>query len=142
MTGNAVVYVPAGGSVNFSGSNDGITLQNGATLQLYVGAQSVTIAGKGVVNPGSAVNFQYYGLPSNTSISITGNGNFTGAIDAPNADIALSGFGSSGGFIGSIIGNTLKMNGDVQFHYDEALAKLGPIRGYIVTSWNEVNPNN
>ena len=142
VTDNVVVYVPAGGTVNFSGSKDGITLANGATLTMYVGATSVTISGNGIVNPGSALNFQYYGLPSNTSISISGNGNFTGAIDAPSAALTLNGFGSNGGFIGSCIVNSVTMNGDIKFHYDEALAKLGPIRGYIVTSWNEVNPNN
>ena len=142
VTGNAVVYVPAGGSVSFSGTKDGITLATGATLTMYVGAASVTIAGNGIVNPGSALNFQYYGLPTNTSISISGNGDFSGAIDAPNAALAMNGFGNNGSFIGSCVVNTVTMNGGVQFHYDEALAKLGPIRGYIVTSWNEVNPNN
>ena len=142
VTGNAVVYVPAGGTVSFSGSKDGITLANGATLTMYVGATSVTISGNGIVNPGSALNFQYYGLPTNTSISVSGNGDFSGAIDAPSAALAMNGFGNNGSFIGSCIVNTVTMNGGVQFHYDEALAKLGPIRGYIVTSWNEVNPNN
>src|SRR5207244_4168088 len=54
VTGNVVVYVPAGGSVNFSG-NDAITLVGTATLQLYVGATSVTLGGNGIVNPGSAL---------------------------------------------------------------------------------------
>ena len=142
VTGNAVVYVPAGGSVNFTGSKDGITLSPSATLTMYVGAASVTIAGNGIVNPGSALNFQYYGLPTNTSISVSGNGDFSGAIDAPSAALTMNGFGNNGSFIGSCIVNSVTMNGGVQFHYDEALAKLGPIRGYIVTSWNEVNPNN
>jgi hypothetical protein len=30
------------------------------------------------------------------------------------------------------------MNGHLNFHYDEALGKRGPSRGFIITSWNEI----
>jgi hypothetical protein len=30
------------------------------------------------------------------------------------------------------------MNGHFKFHYDEALASMGPGNGYIVTAWNEI----
>jgi hypothetical protein len=32
------------------------------------------------------------------------------------------------------------MNGHFQFHYDEALRKYGPYRGFILTSWDEMMP--
>ena len=41
-------------------------------------------------------------------------------------------------FVGSCITQTVNMNGNFKFHYDEALAKVGPTRDYIVTSWTEL----
>jgi len=38
------------------------------------------------------------------------------------------------------ITDTVQMNGHFQFHYDEALADLGPDNGYIIDTWNELNP--
>jgi len=141
VTGDVVVYVPAGGTVSFTGQG-GITLAAGATLKLYVGAASASISGKGVINPGSALNFQYYGLPSNTSLSISGNGGFNGSVYAPSAALTLGGGGSDIlDFVGSCITKTVTLNGHFKFHYDEALAKVGPMRDYVVASWTEVAAN-
>ncbi|HKS37127.1 MAG TPA: hypothetical protein VJW76_08060, partial [Verrucomicrobiae bacterium] len=141
VTGDVVVYVPAGGTVSFTG-NSGITLNTGATLKVYVGAASADISGKGVINPGSALNFQYYGLPSNTSLTFGGNAAFTGSVYAPSAALSLGGGGSDlYDFVGSCIVNTVKMNGHFKFHYDEALAKVGPMRDYVVTTWTELGPD-
>jgi hypothetical protein len=118
-----------------------IQLAPGATLKLYVGGSSGSIAGNGVVNPGIPMNFIYYGLPGNTSLSYSGNGTFTGVIYAPNADFTLNGGGNSTyDFVGASISKTVSMNGHFNFHYDEALAKYGPKRGFVVTSWNEMTP--
>jgi len=140
VTGHVVVYVPAGGSVSFSGQ-EGITLAPGATLKVYSGAASASISGKGVINPGGALNFQYYGLPTNTSLSLGGNAAFAGSIYAPSANLTLGGGGSDiYDFVGSCIVGTVTMNGHFKFHYDEALAKIGPPRDYIGTSWAEMSP--
>jgi hypothetical protein len=140
VTGDVVVYVPAGGSVSFTGQ-EGITLLAGANLKIYVGATTASIAGKGIINPGSALNVQYYGLPTNTGISISGNGGFIGSIYAPSANLTLGGGGTEiSDFIGSCIVGTVTMNGHFKFHYDEALARIGPPRDYIGTSWAEMSP--
>ena len=94
------------------------------------------------VNPGSALNFEYFGLPTNTSIALSGNAAFTGSIYAPSAALTLGGGGSTTyDFVGSTITATVTMNGHFKFHYDESLARLGPSRGYVVSSWNEISPN-
>jgi hypothetical protein len=117
-----------------------ITLAPGASLKLYVGG-SGAIGGNGIVNPGSALDFIYYGLPSNTSLSFSGNAAFTGVIYAPNAAFTMNGGGSSTyDFVGASITKTVTMNGHFNFHYDEALSKYGPSRGFVVTSWNEMSP--
>jgi hypothetical protein len=139
VTGNAVLYVS--GNVSLSG-NASITIAPGASLKLYVAGASASLGGNGVVNvAGNATNFFYYGLPNNTSLSFRGNGTFKGVIYAPNANFTLNGSGSgSDDFIGASITKTVTMNGHFHFHYDEALRKYGPPRGYIVTSWNEMTP--
>lgn len=137
VTGDAVLYVT--GSVSMSG-NASITVATNASLQMYVGGASASLGGNGVVNAaGNATNFYYYGLPSNTSLSMTGNGEFTGVIYAPEAAFSLNGGGSGDqDFVGASISSTVQMNGHFKFHYDENLSKVGPSRGFTVDSWNEV----
>jgi hypothetical protein len=139
VRGDAVLLVTD--TINLSGQ-DSITIASGKTLKLYMSGASANLGGNGVINQaGNATNFSYYGLPANTSLSISGNGAFSGTIYAPNADLALNGGGNDAvDFIGATITKTSTMNGHFNFHYDEALSKFGPSRGYIVTSWNEMTP--
>ena len=39
------------------------------------------------------------------------------------------------------ITESAKLNGHFNFHYDEALRKFGPFRGYVISSWNEMAPS-
>jgi hypothetical protein len=56
-------------------------------------------------------------------------------------DFDLNGSGATQtDFIGASVSKTVSMNGHFNFHYDEALKKLGPPRGFIVTSWDEMSP--
>lgn len=140
VTGHAVLYVT--GNFSMSG-NSYIEISPGASLKLYVGGASASIGGNGILNnAGNALNFMYYGLPSNTSVSVVGNGTIIGTIYAPNADLTLAGGGTSDtDFMGASVAKTTKMNGHFKFHYDEALKPFGPTRGYVVTSWNELPPD-
>ena len=89
---NTVLYVT--GNVSLTG-NALINLAPGGKLTLYVGGTSSSIGGNGVLNPGSAANFIYYGLANNTSLDIHANAAFTGVIYAPQADLSLGGSGSN-----------------------------------------------
>jgi hypothetical protein len=139
VTGNATLWVTD--DVNI-GSGEFIELAPGASLKLYVSAPSAVIGGSGIINSdGYAKNFQYYGLPTNTSINYKGNSSFTGTINAPQADLKLGGGGTTDyDYIGSCVVNTLTMNGHFHIHYDEAL-RPNVSNGYLVSSWNEVDPN-
>ena len=107
--------------------------------QFNASAAHPSLGGNGIVNPGDAMNFQYYGMPSNTTLSYSGNAAFTGVIYAPNADFTLGGGGNGiYDFVGASVTSTVKMNGHFHFHYDENLKRIGPSRGYIITSWNEI----
>jgi Tfp pilus assembly protein PilX len=140
VRGNAVLYVRS--SISISGKG-GITIAPGASLQIYMGGESASIAGQGVMNYGGyARNFMYYGLDSNTSLSLSGNSQFSGVIYAPNAAFHLNGGGNNTtDFIGASVANSVSMNGHFNFHYDEDLARNGPRSRYTVTSWNELGPD-
>jgi hypothetical protein len=107
---------------------------------LYVAGASTSLGGSGVVNgTGSATNFSYYGLPSNTSVSFSGNAAFVGTIYAPNAALQLGGGGSNTfDFVGASVSNTVQMNGHFNFHYDELLGRQNNGASYYITSWNEI----
>ncbi len=136
VRGHAEVYCT--GNINISGQ-DSITIQKNASLRLYMSGTSTAINGKGVINEGGyASDFSYYGLPSNTSISITGNGQYSGTIYAPHAHLALSGGGNNAeDFIGAAIVGSAKLSGHFKFHFDESLEIMGPVRGYVINSWKE-----
>lgn len=147
VDGNVTLYVPSGGSFKYTGSSEQIYIAPDApysppshSMTLYVGTSSAQMGGLGVVNAtGNAINFMYYGLPSNKSLTFSGNSAFVGTIYAPNAAFTLGGGGSTDlDFVGASVSNTVKMNGHFKFHYDENLRRVGPGRGYIATSWKEI----
>jgi hypothetical protein len=139
VTGNATLWVT--GDVNI-GSGEFIQIAPGASLKLYVSGNSATIGGNGIVNGnGSTTSFAYYGLPTNNSFDFKANASFTGTVYAPQADVHLGGGGAEPyDFTGTLVVNSVQMNGHLRFHYDEAVNGL--IRNtYMITSWNEVDPN-
>jgi hypothetical protein len=111
-------------------------------LTIYMGGSQFTLGGNGVINETArAESFLYFGLASNTDLKFVGNGDFTGAIYAPQADFTLGGGGKTiYDFIGASVTRTVTMNGSYHFHYDEDLANIGPSRGFIPTSWAELTP--
>jgi hypothetical protein len=137
IMGDAVLYVT--GDFSMTGQSF-IQINPGASLKIYVGGASANLGGNGVINnTGSAANFYYYGLDNNTSLSLSGNAAFTGVIYAPNANFSLGGGGNNNyDFVGASVSKTVTMNGHYNFHYDEALSRIGPNRDYIVTAWNEI----
>jgi hypothetical protein len=137
VRGNARLLVTA--NIQFTGK-DGITIGPRGSLQLYMSGANAKIAGNGVINQsGNAMNFMYYGLPSNTSLDITGNGQFTGAIYAPDASFTLRGGGNNAeDFIGASVTGNVTMVGHFNFHYDENLGRMGPKSRYKISSWNEI----
>ncbi len=117
---------------------------NGATnntgkLTMYVSAASLSIGGNGGIDGGRAANLVYYGLAGNTSITLSGNAAFTGAIYAPSATLTLNGGGNNSyDFVGSGIFKSVTFNGHFMFHFDESLLNSGASRGYFAISWKEL----
>jgi hypothetical protein len=114
-----------------------IQIAPGGSLKLYVGGGSAKLTT--VNTDGNANTFQYYGLPANTSLEWGGNAEYVGTIYAPKAAFTLGGGGNNVyDFQGACMVWSVVMNGHFKFHYDENLAKNGPLRGYIVTDWREL----
>ncbi|HEX5221700.1 MAG TPA: collagen-binding domain-containing protein [Verrucomicrobiae bacterium] len=135
--GKARLVLPNG--LNMSG-NDQFVLGMLGHLTMYVGGNSLTVGGNGVLNPnGFAGNFIVYAAPSVTTFTLNGNGEFTGVIVAPNAHAQMNGGGNAvQDFIGALMVNSVKMNGHFQFHYDEALARMPATGRFLITSWDEI----
>jgi len=129
VTGNATLLVTGDFSVNGTGY---VKIEQGASLKLYVGGKG-SIHGGGVVNgSGDPNNFGYYGLPTSTQLTYSGAADFVGIINAPQADVAISG-GSS--VYGAVICRTFSSSGGSGVHYDQ---KLGGGGIFLITSWREI----
>lgn len=129
--GNVTIYVT--GSVNLTSGQ--ILITTNSTLTLYI-AGNVLIAGNGIVNGnGLAKALIIYGLPTCTSFNYSGNANFVGVIDAPEANLTISGNGAA---IGAFEVNSATFSGNGGVHWDTSLASDG---AFLVNNWNEMLAN-
>jgi hypothetical protein len=108
------------------GGNDGITIAQGARIEIYSGGTYCKISGLGIINQsGNAANCVLRCTASVSSLDFDGNGQFIGVIAAPSADVHLNGGGyATNDYIGALIGNSITMNGSFNFHFDESLYQL------------------
>lgn len=139
VTGPGLSKLYITGDLSMTG-NASITLATNATLEIYVGGANAKIAGNGVISPtGKATAVSYYGLPGNTSLDISGNGEFTGTVYAPNAAFTASGGGKDlYDLAGAVVVKTITLNGHFNLHYDEALGRIASPDGITITSWREL----
>jgi len=137
FTGTVSIWLP--NEYRQTGNGE-IDLADGAKVAIYAGS-AFSVSGNGMINNGDSSRMIIYGLPGCTSISLGGNAAFTGCIYAPSADFSMSGGGNTTyDFAGASITKSVTLNGHFNFHYDEALRNRGPIRGFVMTSWDEMSP--
>jgi hypothetical protein len=135
--GKARLVLPNGLSMS---GNDSFILGPNGSLEVYSDGPSITVGGNGVINPsGYAGNFILYCTPNTTDFTLNGNGEFTGVLVAPEAELKLNGGGNADeDFIGCLMVNTVRMNGHFSFHYDEALGRMPANGRFLITSWDEI----
>lgn len=116
-----------------------------ATTVPVPGTPGYTIPGTTTVTKklGQPISLQIYGTRAATaatrqSIDISGNGQLSAVVYAPNADISAKGGGNSGGVFGSLIGNSLTFTGNEMFYYDESLGNLNVNTPYGIDEWDEL----
>jgi len=136
------IYVT--GDLNIQG-NGQLILQPGVKAKIYF-AGNVNIAGNGMLNVNNQpLDLQLFGIQpasgstSSNTVTLGGNGQIIASVYAPNQDVTVNGGGTNGHVFGSIIGNTVKMTGVTNLHYDEALGSGGFINDYKIVSWFEDN---
>jgi hypothetical protein len=130
VTGTARLLVT--GSTAISGSGE-IDIAPGGSLEFYT-TGDVDIKGN-INNLGVPKNFSLIGLKGCNNISYNGTASYVGTINAPGANVVITG-GSA--FYGAIIANTAKITGGLSVHYDEAL-KAPPREGrFLATSYQEL----
>ena len=130
VEGHVRLLVTDNALVNFAGT-DVIQIKPGAnsSLHLYVDVTNAVLGGQGVINNNTATQFYYFGTDRNTSLTFGGNGAFIGVLYAPNTSLQLSSGGSSVmEFSGSAIARNIRLNGNLNFHYDENLLRAGVFR--------------
>lgn len=122
------------------GGNAYMTVNAGASLKVYTNG-NLTMAGNGVANSNvEPSTLQIYGTRTSTgqTITISGNGQLRAAVYAPFAAVTANGGGASGQIQGSIVAESIDMNGGPDFHYDQALGNLAGSVGVGVLRWKEL----
>ncbi len=130
---------------DFVDINGDIQVTANGSVTFYVEGD-FDIDGNGTVNnTNSPSSFVLYGTndtPGDQEFNLHGNGALRGAVYAPNADLSLSGGGSSGEFLGAAVSYQISINGNYDFHYDEQLEDFfGSDPSYKMTAWRELTDN-
>jgi hypothetical protein len=139
-----IILTPTTGTAIDVKGSASIVIQQDASLNIYTEAD-VSIAGNGVANDTSnpPANFMIWGTRSSSAgslqnISVSGNGQLSAVVYAPNANVTANGGGTSGNIMGAIVGSTITVTGGSMFHYDMALAEMNDEEPFGISVWNEL----
>ncbi len=103
-------------------------------VEFYIGGNA-DFAGQGIVNTSEiSSNLQIFGVGDETNISFTGLNDFYGTIFAPTSSVYIAG---NADFYGAVVGESVELTGNIEFHYDEDLTQSGPFLGYDIAYWQE-----
>ncbi|HEY0968173.1 MAG TPA: hypothetical protein VGD88_12350 [Opitutaceae bacterium] len=118
--------------------NASIIIAPNSSLKVYAEGD-ILIAGNGLANPNhQPVSAQFWGVGEPVmpqTIHLAGNGALKAVVYAPYADVQING---NGDVMGSVVGNTITLNGNADFHYDESLANLTDNQPYGVVRWRSL----
>ncbi|MDO8541394.1 MAG: hypothetical protein Q7S40_13225 [Opitutaceae bacterium] len=140
VNGNVIFLATNHSGVNVIDLGGQASIQVTATgsLKIYTNG-NIEAAGNGMVNStANPAAMQIYG--TNTSVAgqtirFDGNGSSVSAIYAPNATFELKG---NGALNGAVVANTIKINGNGAFHYDEALGSVTTGNPFGIVKWREL----
>ena len=118
--------------------NASIALTTTGTLKIYTSG-NIEASGNGMTNANAApTTLQIYGTnptPGGQTIRFVGNGSSSAAIYAPNATFQLRG---NGNLFGAVVANTINLNGNAAFHYDESLGTTTSGNPFGIIRWREL----
>lgn len=139
ILGDVTLVLTAGPGIDalaISG-NASIVIPQGSSLRIYTEGD-VRIAGNGVINENAApAQFQLWGVATRRhAVDVVGNARLRSVLHAPNADVSIKGNAT---VEGSIVAHSITLNGNVEFHYDEALAHWGDGQPFGVSHWRSLS---
>lgn len=132
-----VLYLTNGWS--YSGQ-DTFTLNTNADIQVWT-TGDITTSGQAVINNfGNYTHaFSVYDVAGHPIfVTLSGKGAATGYHYLPSSNLAFSGGGSSGDFIGSVVCYNINDRGHMNIHFDQPLGITIPADQFIPSSWTEV----
>jgi len=140
VAGNVVILATnnSGAYTVNLGGNASIQVASGGQLQIYTNGH-IEAAGNGMANSNvSPSTLKIYGTHTTAggqTIRFVGNSASTAAVYAPNATFQLKGNGS---LYGAVVANSINLNGNTSFHYDEALGSVGSGNPFGIVRWREL----
>ena len=143
LTKVVIRITAAAGSTGVSVTgNASINVAATAKLEMYADCD-VSIGGRGIANANDPEAFYLRSSKASGSagvqdIRISGNGQLSAVVYAPNSDVTMNGGGSSGSVYGSVIADNITVTGGSVFHYDEALSAATSGNPFGIASWNEL----
>lgn len=117
-----------------------VKITDNGKVQFYV-KDDISVGGNGLVNENEPSRLAIFGMntnPGEQDIKLHGNGALSAAVYAPYADLDLKGGGSKGVFFGAAVADEITMNGNYEFHYDEALDDFNTKRQFKIIHWEEI----
>lgn len=117
-------------------SNANINVTTGKTLEVYTDG-NIALDSNNNINVGNdAKNATIYGTnTTNQTFLLSSNVSLYGTLYAPFATFTID---SNCNLYGAIIANTIQMDSNAGFHYDESLATTATGAGFRVARWKEL----
>ena len=140
IAGNCVILATnnSGAYTVNLGGNASIQVASGGQLQIFTNGH-IEAAGNGMANGNlSPATMKIYGTHTTAAgqtIRFVGNAASTAAVYAPNATFQLKGNGS---LSGAVVANSINLNGNAAFHYDEALGNVSSGNPFGIVRWREL----
>ena len=110
--------------------NDGIIIASGGSLELYAGGTHSVVGGNGIVSQdGLARTFVLYGSPTLTNLTLNLTA-LSAVIIAPNSATEINGAGRPVDVSGAVMVQSLRLNGNCRFHFDQSLTAAATLHGH------------
>ena len=133
--GDVVLHVTGGIKL---GQDCEIVVNEGSSLVLYLDGNLEAGNQAGINNKNSPVKFKLYGTGGEEQqLNLKANGDFFGAVYAPNADVIVN---AGGDIYGSVMSSSFELKSGGNFYYDEALRDASMDEGavrFVVQQWRE-----
>lgn len=123
-------------AIQTSSNADFVFTGTASTLDIYTDGNIRLDSNCDINSGGQPSRFKIYGTnPSSQSLVMSSNASISGVLYSPNASYSID---SNCRLFGSVVANTIQMDSQAAFHYDEALGLYGSGNPFRVTSWREL----